>query len=153
MYFISIRFSTINHEITLSVFLLTPSKCIWCDPPLITNSPACALCAQGCFMPYKDYLLMLVEWFLYITIACWSYESKNKSVTKANEGVRRNTDRVISWLIVLNRIEIKYICTCNWSYLAVIKGQSRETGKTKKNKTKTQHNMCWAPLCAKTQIT
>ena len=28
-------------------------------------------------------------------------------------------------------------------------GQSRETvNKTKKNKTKTQHNMCWTPLYA-----
>ena len=28
-------------------------------------------------------------------------------------------------------------------------GQSRETGnKTKKRKTKTQHNMCWTPPCA-----
>jgi hypothetical protein len=35
---------------------------------------------------------------------------------------------------------------------AMKNGQSTETGnrvhKTKKNKTKTQHNMCWTPLCA-----
>ena len=31
-------------------------------------------------------------------------------------------------------------------------GQFRETGtKTKKNKTKTQHNMCWTPLHANKQ--
>ena len=33
---------------------------------------------------------------------------------------------------------------------AIKNGQSRETGnKTKKNKTKTQHNMCWTPLSCK----
>ena len=38
---------------------------------------------------------------------------------------------------------------------AIKNEQSKETGnvwytkqKTKKNKTKTQHNMCWTPLCA-----
>jgi hypothetical protein len=38
---------------------------------------------------------------------------------------------------------------------AIKKGQSREIGNiglcTKKNKTKTQHNMCWTPLCANKQ--
>jgi len=35
-------------------------------------------------------------------------------------------------------------------------GQSRETGNigyTTRRKTKTQHNMCWIPQCAKKQIT
>jgi hypothetical protein len=32
---------------------------------------------------------------------------------------------------------------------AIKNGQSIETdNKTKKNKAKTQHNMCWTPLCA-----
>ena len=42
--------------------------------------------------------------------------------------------------------------------VAIINGQSRETGnihdrvhKTKKNKTKTQHNMYWTPLYANKQ--
>jgi hypothetical protein len=33
---------------------------------------------------------------------------------------------------------------------AIKNGQSRETGKTKKNKTKTQHNMCLTPLYVNT---
>jgi len=44
-------------------------------------------------------LLILAELFLYIAISNCSYESKNKSVTKANEEVRRNRqgDLMVDW--------------------------------------------------------
>jgi hypothetical protein len=40
----------------------------------------------------------------------------------------------------------KYKHTLENTEGAIKNAQSRETGKTKKNKTKTQHNMCWTPL-------
>jgi hypothetical protein len=47
----------------------------------------------------------------------------------------------------MKNIDIQKLENTEW---AIINGQCRETGRieTKNNKAKTQHNMCWAPLCA-----